>query len=50
MGDGTLRPRPPKDHGWQIGYASNGAFWCRCPKHHTAIEQPPAPPLIGARH
>lgn len=45
MGDGTLRPRPPKDHGWQISYGPNGAFLCRCPKHPQIIEEPPKPKL-----
>lgn len=49
MGDGTFRPRPAKDHGWQITFAQNGAFLCRCPKHHALIEQPPAPGLAGVR-
>jgi hypothetical protein len=50
MGDGTLRPRPAKDHGWQITYSQNGAFVCRCPKHNALIEQPPAPRMVGVKH
>lgn len=46
---GTLMPRIPHGHGWQIGSSDNGAFVCRCPLHPSYIE-PVKPKLVEAKH
>lgn len=38
---GTLLPRLPTGHGWQLGNAPNGAFVCRCPQHHKLVDEAP---------
>lgn len=51
-GMGTLLPRLPQGHGWQLGQAQNGCFVCRCPKHHAVVETLPdaGKLVVGVRH
>lgn len=50
---GTLLPRPPTGHGWQISLdPSNGVFVCRCPLHHALIDRlsNSDPSIIEVKH
>lgn len=42
---GTFAARPPHGHGWQVAASEQGVIVCRCPLHHTRLEQV-APRLV----
>lgn len=47
---GTFSPRLPQGHGWQLTMNEVGVFVCRCPKHHSLVEQPGIRLAEGSRH